>query len=446
MFESITEKIAAVFKNLRGLGKITEKNIAEELHSLRLVLIDADVSVGVVETFIANVKAKSLGQKVLARIAPEQQIVKIIHDEIAALLGSEDGEDFMAKKPIKILLAGLHGAGKTTTAAKLAFFLKSRGYAPLLVGCDVQRPAAMEQLKILAEGNELGFFCEKDCKNVLKIAAHALDFAANGHNDALIFDTAGRLQVDDALIGEIKALKKLVSPDESLLVVDGAIGQEAANVAKVFNDALSLTGIILTKLDGDARGGAALSMKGVTGVPIRMVGTGERIADLEPFRPKRMAQRILGMGDIVSLVEKAQQQVDEKQRKSMSEKIKKAQFDLEDFLQSLQQIQKLGPMSSLMKMFPGAAPMGVAEHDNGQLKRAQAIIQSMTIQERRKPGIVDQHRRMRIARGAGVEMKEVNALLKQFSQMQKMMKSFKGEKGRKNMQALAAQFGILQKP
>ncbi|MDR0680085.1 MAG: signal recognition particle protein [Puniceicoccales bacterium] len=446
MFESIAEKIASAFKNLRGLGKITERNISEELRILKSALIDGDVNVNVVETFIANVKTKSLGQKVLAKIAPEQQIVKIIHDEITALLGSEDNENFTTKKPIKILLAGLHGAGKTTTAAKLALFLKNQGYSPLLVACDVQRPAAIDQLEILAQENSLQFFCERDAKDVSRIARHALEAASNRGNDAVIFDTAGRLQIDDVLIDEIKILKKIVSPDESLLVVDGAIGQEAANVAKVFNDALNLTGIILTKLDGDARGGAALSMKGVTGVPIRLIGTGERMADLELFRPKRMAQRILGMGDVVSLVEKAQQQVDEKQRQSMSEKIKKAQFDFEDFLQSIEQMQKLGPMSAIMKMLPNALSGNMSDRDSDQIKQIKAIIQSMTIQERRKPGIIDQHRRMRIARGAGVEMKDVNALLKQFAQMQKMMKSFKGEKGKKNMQALAAQFGMFPKP
>ncbi|MDR2435977.1 MAG: signal recognition particle protein [Puniceicoccales bacterium] len=445
MFESITEKISSAFKNLRGLGKITEKNISEELRSLRLALIDADVNVDVVETFIANVRAKSLGQKVLAKIAPEQQIIKIIHDEIVALLGSEDNETFTSKKPVKILLSGLHGAGKTTTAAKLALFLKKQGYSPLLVACDMQRPAAVDQLEILAKGNELQFFCERNSKNVSKIAAHALEFASGSGIDAIIFDTAGRLQIDGALIDEIKTLKKTVMPDESLLVADGATGQEAANVAKVFNDALALTGIILTKLDGDTRGGAALSMKSVTGVPIRLIGIGEKMSDLELFRPKRMAQRILGMGDVVSLVERAQQQVDEKQRKLMSEKIKKAQFDLEDFLQSIQQMQKLGSISSLMKMLPGAMSMHASDRNNDQIKQVQSIIQSMTIQERRKPNIIDQHRRMRIARGAGVEMRDVNALLKQFAQMQKMMKSFKGEKGKRNMQALAAQFGIFQK-
>jgi signal recognition particle subunit SRP54 len=445
MFESITEKITGAFRNLRGLGRITEKNISDELHNLKLALIDADVNVDVVETFIADVKSKAIGQEVLSRVAPEQQIVKIIYDEIVALLGSGDCENFITKKPAKILLAGLHGAGKTTTAAKLAFFLKTQGYAPLLVACDVQRPAAIDQLEILANDNQLDFFCERESKNVSKIAKAALEFSRSNGNDAVIFDTAGRLQIDGALIDEVKALKRIVAPDESLLVVDGAIGQEAANVAKIFHGAIGLTGIILTKLDGDARGGAALSMKSVVGVPIRLIGAGEKISDIELFRPKRMAQRILGMGDVVSLVEKAQSQVDEKQRKSMSEKIKKAQFDLEDFLQSIEQIQKLGSISSFMKMLPGAAPANVSERDNEQIKKIQSIIQSMTIQERRKPSIIDQHRRMRIARGAGVEIRDVGALLKQFVQMQKMMKSFKGEKGRKNMQALAAQFGMLPK-
>jgi signal recognition particle subunit SRP54 len=445
MFESITKKITDTIRNLRGLGKITEKNISDELGNLKLALIDADVNVEVVEAFIANVKTKAIGQETLLKISPEQQIVKIIHDEIVTLLGDGDGEIFTDRKPIKILLAGLHGSGKTTTAAKVAFFLKNRGYSPLLVACDLQRPAAIDQLEILAQKNELSFFCERSSKNVIKIAKNALAYASNSGNDAIIFDTAGRLQIDDALIGEIKDLKRAVNPDESLLVVDGAIGQTAVGVAKIFNDALNLTGIILTKLDGDTRGGAALSMKSVAGVPIKLIGTGEKILDLELFHPKRMAQRILGMGDVVSLVEKAQRQIDEKQRKSMSEKIKKAQFDLEDFLQSIEQIQKLGPLSSLLKALPTAGHMGISERDDGQIRRTQSIIRSMTIRERRKPNIIDQHRRMRIAKGAGVEMKDVNALLKQFSQMQKMMKSFKGEKGMGNMQALAAQFGMFSR-
>lgn len=443
MFESITEKISKTFKNLRGLGKITEKNISEALQELKLSLIDADVNRIVVDNFIENVKQKSLGQEVLAKIAPEQQIVKIIHDEIVALLGSDEVSTFTEKKPIKILLAGLHGAGKTTTAAKLAFLLKNNNYSPLLVACDIQRPAAIDQLEILAHDNNIAFFCERETKNISKIAKHALEYAEKNAHNAIIFDTAGRLQINKELIEEIKDLKKIVNPDENLLIVDAAIGQEATNVAKSFHEALNLTGIILTKLDGDARAGAALSMKSVTGIPIRLIGTGEHISDLELLRPKRLAQRILGMGDIVSLVEKAQQQVDEKQQKKMSEKIKKAQFNLEDFLQSIQQIQKLGPMSSLLKMLPGAANMNISDSDNGQLKQIQSIIQSMTIQERRKPGVIDQYRKVRIAQGAGVEMKHVNALLKQFTQMQKMMKSFKGEKGRKNMQALAAQFGMM---
>jgi signal recognition particle subunit SRP54 len=442
MFESITEKIAGAIRNLRGLGKISEKNISDELNSLKLALIDADVSIDVVEKFIAGVSAKAVGQEVLLKISPEQQIVKIIHDEIISLLGDEHEEIFPKNRPIKVLLAGLHGAGKTTTAAKLAFFLKNSGYSPLLVACDVQRPAAIDQLETLATENELQFFCDRGSRNVVKIARDALKCASNGGNDAVIFDTAGRLQIDSTLIGEIVDLKRSVKPDESFLVADGAIGQAAIDVARAFNEALGLTGIILTKLDGDTRGGAALSMKSVTGVPIKFIGTGEKISDLESFHPKRMAKRILGMGDVVSLVEKAQQQIDEKQRKSMAEKIKKAQFDLEDFLKSIEQMQKLGPLSSLLKMLPAARSMDVSERDNDQIKRAQSIIRSMTIQERRKPGIIDQHRRMRIASGAGVDMKDVNALLKQFLQMQKMMKSFKGEKGKRNMQTLAAQFGI----
>ncbi len=445
MFESIAAKIAKTFKNLRGLGKITEKNISEALEELRLALIDADVNVEIVNNLIENVKQKSLGQEVLAKIAPEQQIVKIIYDEISSLLGSEENIASFEKKPLKILLTGLHGAGKTTTAAKLALFLSKKGYSPLLVACDTQRPAAIDQLEILAKDNNVACFCERNIQDVPKIAEHALKFATNNTYNAIIFDTAGRLQIDQDLINEIKILKKIISPDETFLVSDAAAGQEAANVAKTFHEALNLTGIILTKLDGNARAGAALSMKSVTGVPIRLLGTGEHIADLEILYPKRLAQRILGMGDVVSLVEKAQQQVDESEQKRLSSKIRKAQFDLEDFLQSLKQIQKLGPISSLMKMLPGAHNMNISDSENGKLKQIQAIIQSMTIQERRKPSIIDQHRRSRIARGAGVEIKDVNSLLKQFSQMQKMMKSFKGEKGVKNMKALASQFGLSLK-
>ncbi len=445
MFESISAKIAKTFKNLRGLGKITEKNISEALQELKLALIDADVNVEVVENLIENVKQKSLGQEVIAKIAPEQQIVKIIYDEIVDLFGTENNSTFIEKKPVKILLVGLHGVGKTTTAAKLAYLLAQKNYSPLLVACDVQRPAAVDQLEVLAHNNNLGFFCERDQKNISKIADHALKHAQKNNHDAIIFDTAGRSQIDKELIEQIKELKKIISPDESLLVADSAIGQEAVNVAKIFHEALNLTGIILTKLDGDARAGAALSMKNVTGVPIRLLGTGEHITDLEVLYPKRLAQRILGMGDVVSLVEKAKQQVDEEEQKRLNAKIKKAQFDLEDFLQSIKQIQKLGPLSSLMKMLPGAAGMDISNNDNKKLQQIQAIIQSMTIQERRKPSIIDQHRRLRIARGAGVELKHVSSLLKQFAQMQKMMKSFKGEKGIKNMQALAAQFGLSSK-
>lgn len=445
MFESISAKIAKTFKNLRGLGKITEKNISEALQELRLALIDADVNIDVVDNLIENVKQKSLGQEVLAKIAPEQQIVKIIYDEIVSLFGDEEVSTFTEKRPVKILLVGLHGAGKTTTAAKLAFLLSHEHYSPLLVACDVQRPAAIDQLETLAKNNNFPFFAERDQKNLSKIANHALSHAKSNKLDAIIFDSAGRLQIDNDLIEQVKELQKTIKPDETLLVADSATGQEATNVAKVFNEALHLSGIILTKMDGDARAGAALSMKSVTGVPIRLLGTGEHVNDLELLRPKRLAQRILGMGDVVSLVEKAKQQVDEKEQKRLGEKIKKAKFDLEDFLQSIQQIQKLGPLSSLIKMLPGAAGMSASTEDNDKLRQIRAIIQSMTVQERRKPSIIDQHRRLRIARGAGVEMRDVNSLLKQFTQMQKMMKSFKGEKGLKNMKAFASQFGLASR-
>ncbi|MDR3144058.1 MAG: signal recognition particle protein [Puniceicoccales bacterium] len=442
MFPALADKISDAFKSLRGLGKISEKNVSDALQEIRTALLDADVNREAADEFIANVLKSSVGEKVLHKILPEQQIVKIIHDEIVELLGGQLDPVAYTKKPLKILLAGLHGSGKTTTAGKLALLLKNDGYRPLLVACDVYRPAAIDQLMAVARDVDVECYRERDVKNARKVAKHGMRHGHDNKFDAIIFDTAGRLHIDGQLLDEIRDIRKITDPDEVFLVADAALGQESVNVAKSFNGALSLSGIILTKLDGDARGGAALSMKYVTGVPIRFIGTGEKYSDFSLFHPKRMASRILGMGDVVTLVEKAQRQVDDQEREKLSKKIKKAEFTLNDFLVSIQQIKKMGPMSSLLGMLPGMAKAKTTGDDSAKMKMTEAIIQSMTMQERAKPNIIDSWRRTRIAKGAGVELRDVNALLKQFAQMQKVMKSFKGEKGARRMQEFAAQFGM----
>ncbi|MDR1413477.1 MAG: signal recognition particle protein [Puniceicoccales bacterium] len=442
MFASIADKVSSVFKSLRGLGKISEKNIADSLREVHGALLDADVNREAADDFLEKVSQAAIGQAVLSKILPEQQIIKIIYDALVELLGAESDPEKYAKKPLKILLCGLHGSGKTTTAGKLALLLKNDGYRPLLVGCDIYRPAAGEQLKATADAAAAECYLEGNCKNASKIARNGLAYAEDKGCDAIIFDSAGRLHIDEHLIDEIRDIKKTVLPDEIFLVADAALGQESVHIAKAFNGALALSGIILTKLDGDARGGAALSMKYVTGVPIKYVGTGEKLSELSVFHPKRMASRILGMGDVVSFVEKAQQLSDKKEQEKLSKKIKRAEYDLSDFLASIQQIQKMGSLSSLIGMLPGIPKTFSEDGDGGKIKMIEAIIQSMTMKEREKPAIIDSWRRTRIAKGAGVELRDVNALLKQFEQMRKMMKSFKGEKGARRMQAFASQIGM----
>jgi signal recognition particle subunit SRP54 len=442
MFGAIAEKISDVFKNLRGLGKISEKNISNSLEEIRNALLESDVNLGAADEFIAKVSRAAIGQSVLQKILPDQQIVKIIYDELVELLGGECSEGEYQRKPIKILLCGLHGSGKTTTAGKLALLLGNSGYNPLLVGCDVYRPAAGEQLKITADGVAAECYLESSSRNACKIAQNGLQYAEANGQDAIIFDTAGRLHIDEHLIDEIREIKKNISPDEIFLVADAALGQESVSVAKAFNDALALSGIILTKMDGDARGGAALSMKYVTGVPIKFMGTGEKMSDFSAFYPKRMANRILGMGDVVSLVEKAQQVSDKKEQEKLSKKIKRAELDLNDFLASIRQVKKMGPLSTLMGMLPGVQGNLPAGGDDRKIEVTEAIIQSMTAKERAKPAIIDSWRRARIAKGAGVELRDVNSLLKQFEQMRKMMKTFRGEKGARRMQELASQMNM----
>lgn len=435
MFENLTEKFTHALRNLRGIGRLSEENMAEALKEVRTALLAADVHFKVAREFIEKVQQQAIGQDVLKGIAPGQQIVKIIHDELVRLLG-EGSTGLSGARPLKVLLVGLHGSGKTTSAAKLGRLLKKRGYRPFVVAGDVYRPAAIDQLEILAKQEELGFYADRNSKDVPALSAAALQAALAATADCIIFDTAGRLQIDDDLIREVQQLRARVQPDEVMLVADGALGQEAVNIAKTFHQALNLTGLILTKLDGDTRGGAALSMKAVTGVPIKFIGTGEKTADFDLFHPDRLAQRILGMGDVVSLVERAQENIDQKEAERMAEKLRKAEFDLEDFLAQLQQVKKLGSMQSVMKMIPGMSGMAVPDSADQQMARTEAIIKSMTKQERRKPELLNGSRRQRIANGAGVKIVEVNQLMKQFQQMQKMMKMMKGGKAERMMRQM----------
>ena len=435
MFESLTDKLGSALRNLRGIGKLSEENMAEALKEVRTALLAADVHFKVAREFIDRVQQACIGQEVLKGVMPGQQIVKIIHDELVKLLG-EGATELSTARPLKVLMVGLHGSGKTTSTAKLGKLLKKRGYRPFVVGADIYRPAAIDQLEILARQEELGFYSDRVSRDVPAIGQKALEAATEAGADCILFDTAGRLQIDAELIEEVKRLRERVRPDEVLLVADGALGQEAVNVAKAFNEALQLTGLILTKLDGDTRGGAALSIKSVTGVPIKFIGTGEKTTDFETFHPDRLASRILGMGDVVSLVEKAQETIDQKEAERMAEKMRKAEFDLEDFLAQMQQVKKLGSMQSILGMMPGMSGVQVPEGADTQMARTEAIIKSMTPQERRKPEILNGSRRQRIANGAGVKIVEVNQLLKSFQQMQKMMKMFKGGGGKKMMRQM----------
>jgi signal recognition particle subunit SRP54 len=386
------------------------------------------------------VQAQCVGQQVTKGVAPGQQVVKIINDELVRLLG-EGSTALSPARPLKILMVGLHGSGKTTSTAKLGRLLKKRGYRPFVVACDIYRPAAIDQLEILAKQEELGFYADRVSRDVPALAAAAWDAAQAAGADCVIFDTAGRLQIDAELIEEVKRVHARIAPDEVFLVADGALGQEAVHVAQAFHQALALTGLILTKMDGDARGGAALSMKSITGVPIKFVGTGEKTADFDTFYPDRLASRILGMGDVVSLVEKAQETIDQKEAEKMAEKLRKADFNLEDFLAQLQQVKKMGSMQSIVGMMPGMSGVQLPDNSDRQMARTEAIIKSMTIQERRKPEILNGSRRKRIADGSGVKIVEVNQLLKQFQQMQQMMKMFKGGGAKKMMRQMEAMKG-----
>ena len=425
MFESLGQKLQKTFKNLRGLGKISEANVTEALREVRMALLDADVNFQVAREFIKRVKENSLGVEVVQSIQPGQQIIKVISDELVELLGSTNAGLELTGKPACIMMVGLHGSGKTTSTGKLAKLLHKQGRKPLLVGCDVNRPAAMDQLETLAKQLEMPAFIRKDEKNVVKIGREALAHAKTIDCDTVIFDTAGRFQIDEDLVKELVDLKAEVKPSEVLLVMDAAIGQEAVNVAKHFDEALNITGAILTKLDGDARGGAALSMKEVTGKPIKFAGVGEKLDEFEAFHPERMASRILGMGDVVTLVEKAAEAVDEDEAKRLEEKMRKGRFDLEDFLDQLRTMKKFGSLGSMVDMIPGVAgQLKGADLDKGEreFRRMEGMICSMTMKERRHPQVLNAKRRIRISKGSGVSVTELNSMLKRFGQMQKMMK------------------------
>jgi len=440
MFESLTERLGQALRNLRGVGRLTEENMSEALKEVRAALLAADVHFRVAREFVERVQTQAMGQDVLKSVTPGQQIVKIIHDELVKLLG-EGATELNAARPLKILLVGLHGSGKTTSAAKLGRLLQKRGYRPLLAACDLQRPAAIDQLEILAKQESLAFYGDRAIKDVSAVGDAALAAAQTAGADAILFDTAGRLQIDHDLVEEVKRLRPRVQPAEVLLVADGALGQEAVNVARTFHEALQLTGLVLTKLDGDARGGAALSIKAVTGVPIKFIGTGEKAGDFDTFYPDRLASRILGMGDVVSLVEKAQETLDQKQAEQMAEKFRKADFNLEDFLAQMNQVKKMGSMESILGMMPGMSGVKVDDKADRQMARTEAIIRAMTPQERRNPALLNGSRRMRIAKGAGVKVVDVNQLLKQFQQMQKVMKMMKGGGGKKLMRQMEAMRG-----
>ena len=428
MFENLSDRLERSFKILKGEGKITEINVAETLKDVRRALLDADVNYKVAKTFTDTVKKKAMGMNVLTAVKPSQLMVKIVHDELAELMGGEAADLHLTSRPAIILMSGLQGSGKTTFSGKLANLLKQKQHKnPLLVACDVYRPAAIEQLKVVGAQINVPVYTEEGNKDICTIAAHAVQEAKAKGYDVVIVDTAGRLAVDEQMMDEITRLKQSLNPDETLFVVDSMTGQDAVNTAKEFNDRLDFDGVILTKLDGDTRGGAALSIRTVVTKPIKFVGTGEKMEALDVFHPARMADRILGMGDIVSLVERAQEQFDEEEAKKLQKKIQKNKFDFNDFLGQIEQIKKMGNLKDLAAMIPGVGKaIKDVDIDDNAFKGIEAIIKSMTPKERTNPEILNQSRRMRIAKGSGTNIQEVNRLIKQFDQTRKMMKLVTG--------------------
>lgn len=439
MFEGLSDKLERSFKILKGHGHITEINVAETLKEVRKALLDADVSFKIAKQFTDTVKEKALGQKILTSVSPGQLMVKIVHDELTELMGSSSAELSVKGQPAVILIAGLQGSGKTTFSAKLANYLKSKkGRNPLLVACDVYRPAAINQLTVLGEQTGIKVYSEEENKNPVKIAKNAISHGREFGYNVIIIDTAGRLAVDEEMMNEITAIKQSVNPQETLFVVDSMTGQDAVNTAKAFNDRLNYDGVVLTKLDGDTRGGAALTIKAVVDKPIKFVGIGEKMDAIDVFYPSRMADRILGMGDIVSLVEKAQEQFDVETARKLQKKIAKNQFNFDDFLNQIKQIKKMGNVKDLMGMIPGVGKaIKNMDIDDDAFKGIEAIIYSMTPEEREDPKILNGTRRKRIAIGSGSDIQEVNQLIKQFGETQKMMKMMTGGKGKNLLRAMA---------
>ena len=438
MFDNLSNKLERAFKVLKGHGKITEINVAETLKEVRRALLDADVNFKIAKEFTSRVKEKALGQKVLTSLQPGQLMIKIVKDELTDLMGSEAIGLNLESKPTVILMSGLQGSGKTTFTGKLALHLeKKHKKKPLLVACDIYRPAAIDQLGVIAEQLGVNIYEDREEKNPVKIASAALNEAKKQKNDVVIIDTAGRLAIDNILMEEIKAIYDAVKPSETLFVVDSMTGQDAVNTAKAFNEILDFDGVILTKLDGDTRGGAALSIKSVVNKPIKFIGTGEKMEALDVFHPDRMADRILGMGDVVSLVERAQEQFDQEQARLINKKIAKNQFGYDDFLAQIQQVKKMGNMKDLMGMIPGVSKMTKdIDIDDNSFKAVEVIISSMTPKERSHPQIMNHNRKIRIAKGSGKSIDEVNQMVKQFEQMSKMMKMMQGGKGKQIMQMM----------
>ena len=427
MFNSLSEKLESAFKHLKGQARINELNVANTLKDIRKALLDADVNFKIAKEFTDSIKEKAIGEKVINAISPGQLMTKIVQDELTALMGAEASMLDLSKSPTIILVAGLQGSGKTTFSGKLATYLKAQKKSPLLVAADIYRPAAMDQLTVLAEQIGVDIFVERENKDAVSIAQNAIAYAKANNKNIIIIDTAGRLAVDEMMMNEVANIKNAIQPQEILFVVDAMTGQDAVNTAKAFNDRLDFTGVVLTKLDGDTRGGAALSIKYTVNKPIKFMSSGEKMETLDIFYPERMAQRILGMGDITSLVEKAQAQFDEAEAKKLEKKIRKNQFDFEDFLTQIQQIKKMGNLKDLMGMIPG---MGKSLKDidikDDAFKGVEAIIQSMTVVERRNPDVLNPSRKQRIAKGAGKDLGEINAFIKQFDQMKQMMKQMSG--------------------
>ena len=430
-FENISDKLQEVFKKLRGKGKITEADLKAAMREVKLALLEADVNFKVVKDFISAVSEKAMGNEVLESLTPGQQVIKIVNEELTALMGSSVSKiQYGPKSPTVIMMAGLQGAGKTTTCAKIGRLIKKDNKRPLLVACDVYRPAARQQLKVVGNQVEIPVFSIDDCNDPVEIAKKAVEHAKINGNDVVIIDTAGRLHIDDQLMAELENIKEAVEPTEILLVIDAMTGQDAVNVASSFDQRLSITGTVLTKMDGDTRGGAALSVKAVTGKPIKFAGMGEKLTDLDYFYPDRMASRILGMGDVLSLIDKAQQAFDEKKAVELEKKMREQTFSLEDYLEQLRQMKNMGSLTDLIAMIPGmnSKALSGVDIDERRLLRVEAIITSMTMPERLKPEIINSSRKKRIADGSGVKVQDVNTLLKQFDQMRKMMKQFSNPK------------------